>query len=118
MQHEVFERHGVDLLCEVPVSFTQAALGAEVEVPTLEGPVKMKVPAGTQSGRVFRLRGKGIADIHGRGRGDQHVRVVVEVPAHLSPEQRRLLEEFAKLSGDNTNPQVRSFMEKVKKMFS
>ncbi len=114
---DMFERHGNDLVCEVPISFTQAALGAETEVPTLNGKVKMRVPAGTQSGRIFRLRGKGMPDVHGYGRGDELVKVIVETPTGLNAKQRGLLEQFAKECGENVNPLSRSFMEKVKRLF-
>ena len=114
---EMFERHGNDLLCEVPISFVKAALGADIEVPTLNGKAKMRLPAGTQSGKMFRLRGKGMPDVHGYGRGDELVRVAVETPAGLNAKQRRLLEEFAKECGENVNPLTRSFMEKVKRLF-
>lgn len=114
---EMFERHGNDLLCEVPISFTEAALGTEIEVPTLNGKVKMRLPQGTQSGKLFRLRGKGAPDVRGYGRGDEIVRVVVETPTGLSARQRRLLQEFAQACGENVNPRSRSFMEKVKKLF-
>jgi len=113
-EHPIFVREDTEVLCEVPISFTQAALGAQIDVPTLEGRHKLKVPAGTQSGKVIRIRGKGIPHLHGGGRGDQHVRVVVETPSHLTSEQRALLERFAELSGEQTNPQTRSFLEKVR----
>jgi len=115
--HQIFSRHENDILCEVPISFTQAALGSEIEVPTLEGRVKMTVPAGTQSGKIFRLKSKGIADLHGRSRGDEHVRVVVETPTHLNIQQKKILEEFAKISGEDINPMTTSFMDKLKGMF-
>ena len=115
--NEVFERHGNDLLCEVPISFTQAALGAEIEVPTLNGKVKMKVPAGPQSGKIFRLRAKGMPDVHGYGRGDELVRVNIETPTGLNAKQRRLFQEFAKECGEDVNPLTRSFVEKVRKLF-
>lgn len=116
--HPIFGRHGNDILCEVPISFAQAALGAEIEVPTLEGRVKITIPAGTQSGKVFRLKGKGIIDVHDKIRGDEHVKVIVEVPSHLNAQQRKLLEEFAGISGDDTTPMRKSFMEKLKGMFN
>ncbi len=116
-EHPIFVREDAEVLCEVPISFAQAALGTHLEVPTLEGKVKMKVPSGTQSGKVFRLKGKGIAHLHGGGRGDQHVRVVVETPTELSSEQRELLEAFAELSGERSQPQVKSFLEKVRELF-
>jgi molecular chaperone DnaJ len=116
-EHPIFTRQGNDVLCEVPVSFTQAALGAEIEVPTLEGKIKMKVPPGTQPGSVFRLKGKGVADLHGAGRGDQLVRVVVEVPRKLTARQRHLLEELARAEGEDLSPMMRGFFEKVKELF-
>jgi molecular chaperone DnaJ len=112
-EHPVFRREDTEVLCEMPVSFTQAALGASIDVPTLDGPTKLKVPPGTQTGKVFRIRGKGIPSLQGGGRGDQHVRVFVETPTHLSKEQRELLERFAAISGEETNPQSRSFWGKV-----
>ena len=116
-EHPIFSREDTEVLCEVPISFTQAALGATLDVPTLDGKVKMKIPAGTQSGKVFRLKGKGIPGLNGFGRGDQHVRVVLETPASLSREQRELLEKFAAISGEETHPQSRSFFAKVKDLF-
>ncbi len=114
-RHSVFERHNNDILTEVAISLSKAILGGEIEIPTLNGKVMMKVPAGTQSGRVFRLKGKGIADVHERGIGDELVRVAVEIPGSLTPEQRRLIEEFARLSGEDVNKE--SFTEKIKKAF-
>lgn len=116
-EHPIFVREDQEVLCEVPISFTQAALGAQIDVPTLEGKVKMKVPAGTQTGKVFRLRGKGIPHLHGGPRGDQHVRVVVETPTELNDKQRELLEQFAALSGEASHPQSKSFFDKVKELF-
>lgn len=115
--HEIFERHNSDIYCEIPISMVQAALGAEIDVPTLEGKVKMKIPGGTQSGRIFRLKGKGIADLHDHGRGDELVRITVETPANLNAEQKRLLEEFAKVSGEDAFPKAQSFMNKLKDLF-
>ncbi len=112
-EHPIFRREDVEVICDMPVQFTQAALGAQIDVPTLDGPMKLKIPAGTQSGKIFRLRGKGIPSLSGGGRGDQHVRVHVETPSHLSKEQRELLERFAALSGEQTNPATRSFWDKV-----
>jgi len=114
--HPVFVREGSDVVCEFPLSFAQAALGAEVEVPTLEGPARLKIPAATQSGQAFRLKGRGIPDVNGYGRGDEIVRIVVETPRKLSPRQRELLEEFARLSGEEVHPLSKSFLEKVKSM--
>jgi molecular chaperone DnaJ len=116
-EHPIFSRQENEVVCQVPLSMTQAALGAQIDVPTLDGPVKMKVPAGTQTGKVFRLKGKGIPDLGGRGRGDQHVRVVVETPTHLSKEQKELLERFAEVSGDGTSPQTDSFWKQVAELF-
>jgi molecular chaperone DnaJ len=116
-EHPLFVREENEVLCEVPVSFSQAALGAQIDVPTLEGKVKMKIPPGTQTGKVFRLRGKGIPHLHGGGRGDQHVRVVVETPSQLSKQQRELFEKLAELSGEESHPQSRSFFEKVRELF-
>ncbi|MDD5347233.1 MAG: molecular chaperone DnaJ [Candidatus Omnitrophica bacterium] len=100
-EHPVFQRHNNDLLTEQNVSLSKAVLGAEVHVPTLGGSVAMKIPPGTQSGKVFRLKGKGVPDVHGRGTGDELVRIVVDIPARLSNEQRKLMEEFARASGEN-----------------
>ncbi len=115
--HPIFHREETDVVCEMPISFTQAALGATIDVPTLDGPVSMKIPAGTQSARIFRMRGKGIPTLGGGPRGDQHVRVIVETPTHLSKEQKELLEKFAALSGEKTNPATRTFWEKVGELF-
>jgi molecular chaperone DnaJ len=115
--HEIFQRDGEDLLCEVPISFVQAALGAEIEVPTLDGHASIKVPAGTQPGTMFRLKGKGIKNIQGYGHGDLHVRMNVEVPTHLSTAQKAKLEEFAELLSGKENPLSQSFFEKAKNLF-
>ena len=116
-EHPLFVRQENDILCDVPISFPQAALGAEVEVPTLDGKVPLKIPAGTQSGGVFRLKGKGAPDLRGRGRGDQLVRVSVEIPRKLNARQRELLEEFARSTGEEVNPLSKGFFDKVKEMF-
>jgi len=114
--HDIFERHGTDVYCEVPVSFVTATFGGEIEVPTLEGKVMMKIPAGTQSGKTFRLRGKGIAHLHDYGKGDALVKIQIEVPTELSAEQKRLLKEYARVSGQN-GPLSRSFAEKMGRLF-
>ena len=115
--HPLFSRQGFDVLCEVPVSFSQAALGAQIEVPTLDGKVKMRVPPGTQSGKLFRLRGKGIPRGEG-SRGDQHVRIVLETPTNVTPRQRELLEELAKESGETVaHPRKKTFLDKVRELF-
>jgi len=115
--HEIFQRDGDDLHCEVPVSFIQAALGAEIEVPTLEGKAVLKIPAGTQPGAVFRVKGKGIKNLQGYGHGDLHARIQVEVPTRLNHEQKTKLQEFAALCDGQEAPLVHSFIEKAKKFF-
>ena len=116
-EHPIFSRDGKHLLCDIPVSFPQLALGAEIEVPTLEEKTRLKIPAGTQSGAVFRLKGKGIPDLQGYARGDQIVRVSVEIPKKLSAQQKELLEEFARVSGSEIGPLSKGFLEKVREMF-
>ncbi|HEX8697754.1 MAG TPA: molecular chaperone DnaJ [Myxococcaceae bacterium] len=116
-EHPLFQREDYEVFCEVPISFTQAALGAKIDVPTLDGKVKMTIPSGTQSGKVFRLKSKGIPHLHSQQRGDQHVRVIVETPTELSSKQRELLEKFAELSGEESHPQSKSFFAKVKELF-
>ncbi len=115
--HDIFQREGDDLLCEVPISFVQAALGAEIEVPTLTGAAHIRIPAGTQSGTVFRLKGKGVRNVQGYGFGDLHVRVVVEVPTKLNSHQRAKLEEFAATCDSSVNPRIKSFFERAKDLF-
>jgi molecular chaperone DnaJ len=116
-EHKVFRREDDDLYCEVPIAFSLAALGGEVDVPTLEGKAHLKVPAGTQSGQMFKLRGKGITNVNGRGRGDLFARLIVEVPSRLNAEQRRRLEEFAALCSDENTPLRKSFFERAKEFF-
>jgi molecular chaperone DnaJ len=116
-EHELFERQGDDLFCEIPIKFTLATLGGAIEVPTLSGKASLKIPSGTQSGTTFRLRDKGMTRLRGGGHGDQLVRVHVEVPTSLAAEQRKLLEDFARVSGDAAEPTSRSFFEKAKKFF-
>jgi molecular chaperone DnaJ len=113
--HELLERHGDDLLVNIPITFPQAVFGSEVEVPTLDSKVKMKIPPGTQSVKVFRLRGKGFSRLHLPGSGDEHVRVFVEIPQSLSKEQTRVLKEFAKTLGEESSPIRKSFLERLKK---
>ncbi len=115
--HPLFVRQGDDLVCEVPISITQAALGTELTVPTMDGRAKLKIPAGTQTGKVFRLRGHGMPNLRGYGQGDQLVRVVVETPTKLNAKQKQLLQEFARISGEETHPQSASFFDKVKNVF-
>ena len=116
-EHKIFHREGDNLYCEVPIPFSVAALGGEVDIPTLEGKAHLKVPAGTQSGQLFKLRGKGIQNIDGRDRGDLLARIIVEVPSRLNAEQRRKLEEFAALCGDENTPLRKSFFERAKEFF-
>ena len=116
-EHEIFQREGDDLLCEVPVSFIQATLGAEIEVPTLSGKATVKIPAGTQPGTLLRLKGRGVKNLQGHGQGDLHVRVQVEVPTHLNAEQKHKLSEFAALCDGKEMPLSQGFFEKAKKFF-
>jgi len=115
--HGFFQRDAEDLLCEVPISFVRAALGGEIEVPTLDGKTKIKIPAGTQPGTMFRLKGQGIKNLQGYGYGDLHVRINVEVPTHLNSAQRTKLEEFAELCSGKESPLSQSFFEKARKLF-
>lgn len=118
--HPIFERDGTNVLCEVPISFAQAALGAKIDVPTLDGKVAMNIPAGTQSGAVFRLKEKGIVRMrgdHNNKRGDQLVTVKVEVPKKLTNRQKELLKEFSDLSLEETHPEHKGFFEKVRELF-
>lgn len=117
-EHELFERDGLDLHCEVPVSFTTAALGGEINVPTLDGRALLKVAAGTQSGTVFKLRGKGMPQLNGGSTGDLLVRVVVEVPTRLDSDQRQKLEEFAASMGEENTPIHKGFLERAREWFS
>ncbi|MGL5693639.1 MAG: molecular chaperone DnaJ [Peptostreptococcaceae bacterium] len=116
-QHELFTREGYDVYLEMPVSFVQVALGGEIEVPTLDGKVVYNVPAGTQTGTVFRLREKGIQKLRGNSRGDQYVKVVVETPKQLNEKQKELLRELAKESGDEIHEKKKSFGQKIEDMF-
>ncbi|MED3725387.1 molecular chaperone DnaJ [Priestia filamentosa] len=115
--HEFFEREGDDIYCEMPITFSQAALGDEVEVPTLHGKVKLKVPAGTQTGTNFRLRGKGVPNVRGYGQGDQHVVIRVITPTKLSEKQKELLRDFAEESGETVDEHENSFFDRVKRAF-
>jgi molecular chaperone DnaJ len=115
-EHRLFQRGGADVLTEMPFSYAQLALGDKVEIPTLRGRVEMNVPAGTQSGKVFRLRGQGLPRMEGRGRGDQLVRVFVEVPTKLSDRQRELLKEFDGIEREKSGE--KSFFEKILNYFA
>ncbi|MET3682461.1 molecular chaperone DnaJ [Alkalibacillus flavidus] len=117
-RHEFFERDGDDILCEIPITFTQAALGDELEVPTVHGRVKLKIPAGTQTGTHFRLKGKGAPNVHGYGQGDQHILVKVMVPKNLNDRQKELLREFHELSGeDSLDEQQDNLFTRFKRAF-
>lgn len=115
--HEYFEREGDDVYLEVPITFMQAALGDEIEIPTLTEKVKLKIPAGTQTGTYFRLKGKGIPRLRGVGQGDQHVKVVLVTPRKLSEEQKELLRQFASLEGEHTHENEQSFFDRMKRAF-
>jgi molecular chaperone DnaJ len=115
--HPFFHREGDDIICQVPVTFAQAALGAEVAVPTLDGKGKLRVPAGTQPGDVLRIKGKGVPHRVGMGRGDQRVEVGVEVPTRLTARQKSLLEELARELGEEVQPLQKTFMEKLRDLF-
>ena len=118
--HAVFQRDHDDLHCEMPVSFTAAALGGEIEIPTLDGIAKLKIPTETQTGKVFRLRGKGIKGVRSAGRGDLMCHVVVETPVSLTDRQKELLREFDDISRTNSakhNPKAQGWMDKVKDFF-
>src|ERR1041385_1475263 len=115
--HEIFQRDGDDLLCEVPINFVQAALGAEISVPALDGKASVKIPPGTQPGTMFRLKGKGVKNVQGYGHGDLHVRINVEVPTHLTPAQKAKLQEFAELCNGKESPLSQSFFEKARNLF-
>src|SRR6201987_1454073 len=116
-EHKIFQREGDYLYCEVPIPFSIAALGGEIDVPTLQGKAHLKVPTGTQSGQMFKLRGKGIVNVNGRGHGELFARLIVEVPSRLNAEQRRKLEEFAAICGEENTPMRKSFFERAKEFF-
>ena len=117
-EHPFFQRQDDNLICTVPISFTQAALGAQIQVPTLEGEEPLHIPEGTQTGARFRLRGKGIPHVNGHGRGDLHVFVRVSTPANLSREQRQLLEQLEALSTPDNQPAEKTLTQKMKDLFS
>ena len=116
-RHELFDREGDDIICDLPISFTHAALGGEAEAPSLNGGVQIDVPSGTQSGAVFRVKGKGVKNLQGYGHGDLHARVQVEVPTRLNADQKAKLQEFAESCDESVNPISRSFFEKAKNLF-
>lgn len=115
--HRFFERDGTTVLCEVPINIVQATLGAEIKVPTLDGQIVMKVPEGTQPGKVLRLKGKGIASLRNGERGDQLVKVKVVIPTKLNDKQKDALKKFADIGGDNINPEEKSFLKKIADLF-
>lgn len=116
--HPIFSRENYDVHCEIPISFVQAALGATVEAPTLDGKIDLKIPEGTQSGAVLRVRGRGVPFFQGEGRGDEYVKVKVLTPKNLSAYQRKLLQDFEKTGNDSNNPEQKSFVDKLKGLFS
>jgi molecular chaperone DnaJ len=116
-EHPMFEREGKDLHCAVPISFAQAALGTEIEIPTLEGPEKLKIPEATQSGTVFKLRNRGVPVLNGRGKGDLYVEVRVHTPSKLTKRQRELLQEFAGTNSIENKPERNTILSKVKDIF-
>ena len=115
--HTIFQRHGNDVICQIPISFTQAALGGTIDVPTLKGPEEMEIPQGTQHGEVFKLKGKGLPDLRSYRTGDEVVQVVIEIPKKLTDRQRELLEEFAAIEDTHVMPAKKGFFDKVKAMF-
>jgi len=116
-KHPIFKRDGINILCDIPVTFTQATLGGSVEVPTLTGRIKLKIPSGTQSHQTFRLKEKGMPQQNSNIHGDQFVKVIVETPTHLNKKQKELLTQFANISGEEVNPLKKKFFHKVKKLF-
>ncbi len=114
LDHPIFERDGYDVYCRIPISISQAGLGCELEVPTLEGRARLNVPTGTQNDRIFRLKNKGISRLQRSGKGDLYVRIVVEIPTNLSRRQKELLEEFAAISKEDSTPMKKSFMAKLR----
>ena len=115
--HPIFQRSGYDVFCEVPITFTEAALGADITVPTLDGKVKFTIHEGTQPGDEFKLKGKGIQRLNYSGKGDQYVKIVVEIPKNLSREQKEILKSFQSSSSDKNYKTQKSFMDKIKDFF-
>ena len=116
--HDFFERNGQDLYCIVPISFPQAALGAEIEIPGIDGPVSLKIPEGTQSGKELRVRGRGVPFLNEKGHGDLVVKVLVQVPRKLSRAQRELVQKLAELMNVDNKPTSPSLLEKMKELFN
>jgi molecular chaperone DnaJ len=115
--HSLYQRDGLHLIVKLPIGYCQAALGAELEVPTLDGPEKLKIPAGTQGGELFRLRGRGVPDFRGGGRGDLLIQTYIEVPKKLTNKQEKLLRELAELEHDEVLPHRKTFLEKLYGLF-
>jgi len=116
-EHPIFERDGSDIYCEIPITFAQAALGTDIKVPTLDGKVKLKIPEGTQTGQTFKLKGKGVQNPNGFGKGSQFITVKVEVPKKMSEAQKKVLREFDKVAGNDVHAEGKGFWDKVKEMF-
>jgi len=116
--HPIFTRHHNDIVCQIPVSFTQAALGSKIEVPTLKGTESLEIPAGTQHGEVFKLKGKGVPDLRSYKNGDEIIQILIEIPKKLSDRQKQLLREFASSEDERLMPQRKGFMDKLKQVFS
>jgi molecular chaperone DnaJ len=116
--HSVFERIDDDLICEIPISYAHATLGGDFEIPTIDGKLKMKIPGGTQNGKVFRLKDKGMPNTRGYGRGDQLVKIMIEVPTNLNDKQKELLEAFDKSLKDKNYNMKKTFFDKFKKLFA
>ncbi|MGI6084382.1 MAG: molecular chaperone DnaJ [Acetivibrionales bacterium] len=115
--HEIFKREGYDVVCDIPISFIQAALGAEIDIPTIDGIIKYNIPEGTQTSTIFKLKGKGIKRLRSNSRGDQYLRVNVEIPTKLTQKQKELLRQLAEISNDEGLEQKKGFFEKVKNLF-
>ena len=115
--HPIFKREGDTVICEIPITFTQAALGGEIRVPTLNGRARLKVPPGTQTNKIFRLRKMGIPHLHSSGKGDQWVKVIIETPVNLSAEQKQLLKRLEEVGRGNGQPKARDFFNKVRQIF-
>jgi molecular chaperone DnaJ len=115
--HPIFQRHGNDIICQIPIGFSQAALGATIDVPTLKGTEPLDIPAGTQHGEVFKLKGRGLPDLRAYRNGDEVVQVVIEVPKSLTDRQKELLREFAETEDADVSPAKKGFFDKVKSMF-
>lgn len=116
--HEIFKRRGQDVMVELPVTFVQAALGAELEAPSIDGKISYNMPEGTQPDTVFRIRGKGIPNLNGRGRGDQFIKVKIEIPRNLTREQKDILRQFEETAGDAQFGEKKGFFEKMKNLFN